>query len=229
VPAARLNDLGVLLADQTRCSMLTVLMDGRAWTAGELARLAGVAPSTASEHLSRLLDARFVEDERQGRHRYFRLAGPQVAELLESLGSLSVPGAAHEPRRPRAPSELRAARSCYDHLAGRLGVQILDRMLADGHLARDGTSLTLTQAGEALLSELGVDVIAVRQTDQLTKPIARTCLDWTERRHHLAGSASAALFQTLLTQRWLRRGARPRSVLITNAGQDVLHQLGWIG
>jgi DNA-binding transcriptional ArsR family regulator len=219
VPA--LTHIGALLADQTRSTMLTVLMDGRARTGGELARQVGVAPSTASQHLSRLLDAGFVAVEAQGRHRYFRLAGAEIAELLESLGALDVP----PPRNaigPRAPSDLQYARSCYDHLAGQLGVRIYDRLLADGHLRRSDDRLTITASGRAVLSELGVDLNALRGT---SRPLARSCLDWTERRHHLAGAAGAALFQALLTRKWVVRGSRPRSVRITSVGQRGLDDL----
>jgi len=222
VAVAALTHVGALLADRTRASLLTVLIDDRARTGGELARLVGVAPSTASEHLSRLLDAGFVTVESQGRHRYFRLAGPDIAELLESLGAVDAPAAAGDAHGSRAPSELLFARSCYDHLAGQLGVRIYDQMLASGHLRLAGGRLNLTPSGEQLLADLGVNVQAMRPTK--TRPIVRSCLDWTERRHHLAGAAGAALFHALLTRGWIARGSRPRSIRITNAGQRGLEQ-----
>lgn len=193
-------------------------MDGRARTGGELARQVGVAPSTASEHLSRLLDAQFVTVEAQGRHRYFRLAGPDIAELLESLGGVDAPALQHRPAS-RAPSELLHARSCYDHLAGRLGVRIYDHLLAKGHLHRADDHLTLTASGHALLTEMGVDMQAVRRA---SRPVVRSCMDWTERRHHLAGAAGAALFDALLRRRWVIRGSRPRSIRITEPGRRGL-------
>ena len=217
-----LTHIGALLADQTRSSLLAVLMDGRARTGGELARQVGVAPSTASQHLSRLLDAGFVAVDAQGRHRYFRLAGPEIAELLESLGAVDLPSPPRDAGGPRAPSDLQYARSCYDHLAGQLGVRIYDHLLANGHLQRSDEHLTVTPSGRALLSELGVDFNAVRGA---SRPLARSCLDWTERRHHLAGAAGAALFQALLTRKWVVRGSRPRSVRITDAGQRGLDDL----
>jgi DNA-binding transcriptional ArsR family regulator len=219
VPAATLSRIGALLADETRCLVLQALMDGRAWTAGELARYAGVAPSTVSEHLSRLLDAQFVSVEAQGRHRYFRLSGSGIAELLESLGSLPLPTAAIAARAPVAPSELRYARSCYDHLAGQLGVELYNRLLSNGHLERIDDVTVVTPTGDALLGWLGVDATTYRQG---SRAAARSCLDWTERRHHLAGGAGAALLQTLLERHWLTRGRRPRSILVTNGGQQGL-------
>jgi DNA-binding transcriptional ArsR family regulator len=218
-----LTHVGALLADGTRASMLSVLMDGRARTAGELARQAGVAPSTASEHLSRLLDAQFVAVEAQGRHRYYRLAGPDVAELLERLGAIEVPSMARRKLTTSAPSELLHARSCYDHLAGRLGVRIHDFLLDGGHLVRDyDHHLTVTPSGREVLEGLGVDVDAAVRA---TRPTARSCVDWTERRHHLAGATGAALFDALLARRWLVRGTRPRSVRVTTAGQRGLDTL----
>lgn len=220
--ATALTELGALLADKTRTLMLTVLLDGRARTGGELARLVGVAPSTASEHLSRLLDAQFVAVEAQGRHRYFRLAGPEIAELLETLGAVDLPGPPGRPVAANAPTELRNARCCYDHLAGQLGVRIFEQLLAHDHLRRDENHLTLTESGHALLTDLGADMVAVARS---SRPVVRGCLDWTERRQHLAGGAGAALFQALLDRRWIVRGSRPRSIRVTDAGQRGLRAM----
>jgi DNA-binding transcriptional ArsR family regulator len=217
-----LTHLGSLLADETRASMLEVLMDGRARSVGELARLVGVVPSTASEHLSRLLDAGFVAVEAQGRHRYYRLAGPEKAQLLESLGAMQVPSTPHREFTSSAPRDLLYARSCYDHLAGQLGVRIYDFLLDSGHVESDDDHLALKPSGRAVLADLGVDVDAAVRAN---RPTARACLDWTERRHHLAGAAGAALFDALLARRWLARGTRPRSVRVTKAGQLGLDAL----
>lgn len=218
----RLTQIGALLADRTRGQMLIVLMDGRARTGGELARFGGVVPSTASEHLARLIDAGLITVEAQGRHRYFRLADADVAHMLESLGAARLPERETAGATANAPQELTYARSCYDHLAGRLAVEIYDRLLADGHLRLSDGHLTVTASGEALLAGLGVDV---SRLDIARRPAARSCLDWTERRHHLAGAAGAALFGALLERGWLVRGQRPRSVRVTNAGQDGLRRI----
>jgi DNA-binding transcriptional ArsR family regulator len=217
----QLTRIGALLADQTRSQFLTVLMDGRARTGGELARQAAVAPSTASEHLSRLLDAGLITVEAQGRHRYFRLAGAEIAQMLESLGAVHLPEPRTTGSSPKAAPELTYARSCYDHLAGELAVHIYDQLLAHGHLHLADHRLTITPSGEALLASLGVDINSVRTAK---RPAARGCLDWTERRHHLAGAAGAALFQALLTRRWIAHGSRPRSIRITATGQQAIHK-----
>jgi len=214
---SRLARIGAILADETRCEILNALMDGRGWTGGELARLTRVAPSTASEHLSKLLDAGLVEVEAQGRHRYFRLANEQVAEMLESLGAAPPVDAF----RSRAPAVLTYARSCYDHLAGELAVIIFEQLLADGHLERVDGDLRMTDSGLGLFARLSVDTDALRSTN---RPLVRGCLDWTQRRHHLAGAAGAALLDLLLEQRWVTRGPQPRSIQVTARGKPALNK-----
>ncbi len=201
-----------MLADDTRAEILTVLMDGRAHTGSELARHVGVAPSTTSEHLSKLLDAGLVAVEPQGRHRYFRLASRDIAELLETLGAS--PTLTPAPR-PSAPTALAFARTCYDHLAGELAVRIYDHLVAQAHLDEADDRLALTPSGLRLFDSIGVDTQAIGSSK---RPKARRCLDWTERRHHLAGAAGAAFLDALLANRWVTHGPRPRSLLVTNAG-----------
>jgi DNA-binding transcriptional ArsR family regulator len=220
---ADLAALGAVLGDRARARILLALGDGRALAASVLASEAGVAASTASAHLARLVDAGLLAVAVQGRHRYYRLAGPDVAELLERLGAIEVPSMARRKLTTSAPSELLHARSCYDHLAGRLGVRIHDFLLDGGHLVRDyDHHLTVTPSGREVLEGLGVDVDAAVRA---TRPTARSCVDWTERRHHLAGATGAALFDALLARRWLVRGTRPRSVRVTTAGQRGLDVL----
>jgi DNA-binding transcriptional ArsR family regulator len=213
---SQLAHIGALFADPTRAEILTALMDGRAHTGSELARHVGVAPSTTSEHLSRLLDAGMVTVEAQGRHRYYRLASPDVAELLETLGATQ---AINPPPPPKTPAGLAYARTCYDHLAGELAVAIYNQFHALGHLVEIDHHLQLTDSGIQLLEEIGVDVAAIRAS---TRPKARACLDWTQRRHHLAGAAGAHLLNTMLTNRWLTRGPRPRSIRVTQTGRQEL-------
>jgi DNA-binding transcriptional ArsR family regulator len=219
---ARLEVVGRLLADATRAGVLVALLDGRARTGGELARHLHVAPSTISEHLGKLLDAGFVRVDAQGRHRYWRLASPTIAELLETIGatapSTTLP-------RANAPAALIVARSCYDHLAGALAVATYDRLIADDHLAEDRDHLEITPRGIERLASLGVDASALIAT---RRPIARSCLDWTERTYHLGGAAGAALFETFQAKRWLRRGTRPRHVEITDTGRRAFaRHFGW--
>lgn len=221
---AALTELGSVLGDTTRSTILVTLMDGRAWTVTELAHHSGVARSTASEHLSLLLDAGLAAAEARGRHRYFRLADQDVAKLLESLGSLRLPAAVGPRPDPRAPAALRHARSCYDHLAGWVAVTIYDQLHADGHLVSADSGLAVvTSTGRELFASLGLDL---RRYERSRRPLIRSCLDWTERRHHLAGTAGAALFSLMLDRCWIRRGPKPRSIMITDAGTDALSRVG---
>lgn len=216
----RLSLIGALLADDTRAGILTILMDGRAHTGGELARYMRVSASTASEHLSKLRDGGLVAVEAQGRHRYFRLSGPQVAQMLEALGASPAP----HPIRTQRPDALAFARSCYDHLAGELAVHIFTQLLSDGHLSDDDHHIRLTESGYELLGSIGADPAGVRDG---RRPPARACLDWTERRHHLAGAAGAAILEAMLTNRWMHRGQQPRSLRLTNKGKQAIpHHFG---
>ena len=204
--SAGLARLGALLADETRAEILCALMDGRAHTGSELARHIGVAASTMSEHLSRLLDGDIITMEAQGRHRYWRLTDPRIAELLETLGATAT-----APTDPRAPSDLAHARTCYDHLAGQLAVDIYDQLVADKHLHLNGDRLDLTTSGYALFDSIGADTDAIRHA---TRTKARACLDWTQRRHHLAGAAGQVLLEALTANGWVKQGQRPRSIRI---------------
>ncbi|MGY1581575.1 ArsR/SmtB family transcription factor [Streptomyces sp. MN13] len=217
--AAGLAALAGLIADTTRAACLLALLDGRAWTAGELARHAGVAPSTLSEHLGKLVAGGLLAEERQGRHRYVRLADARVAQLLEDLAAQVVPGT---PRRPRslreagAGSAMARGRTCYDHLAGRLGIAVTDALGALGLLRRD-TGFALTDAGLAWFAEAGIDLDRTGR-----RPLARACLDWTERRPHLAGVAGAALCRHALDAGWCVRIGSERAVKVTPTGERAL-------
>ena len=215
-----LSSAARLVGDPTRAALLTVLLDGRAYTSGELARLVGVAPATASGHLSRLLDGGMVALAAQGRHRYYRLAGPEIASVLESLAFVSGADPRRTLRASSAAQALRTARSCYDHVAGELGVAIHDRLADAGALVSTRDGVELTEAGDRWFAELGVDVAAARSA---RRPPVRLCLDWTERRYHLAGSLPAALLDTLLDRWVLRRRARgERGLDVTPAGAATL-------
>ncbi|WP_435054556.1 ArsR/SmtB family transcription factor [Micromonospora aurantiaca (nom. illeg.)] len=214
-----LAGFAALLADPTRAGFCLALLDGRAWTAGELARAAGVAASTASDHLTRLVAGGLLVEQRQGRHRYVRLADPGVAQLVEDLAARA-PAPATPPRTLRAASAgaaLAYARICYDHLAGRLGVLLHDALLDRGVLDRTG-GLALTGSGMNWLDRLGVPVEPLRAT---RRPLVRDCLDWTERRPHLAGAVGAALCGRFLDLGWTARGTG-RAVRLTATGRDAL-------
>jgi hypothetical protein len=201
--------------------MCLALIDGRAWTGGDLATVTGVARSTASEHLDLLVSGGLLAEERQGRHRYLRIASPGVAQLLEDLGAHAAPGAA--PRSlgsVTATEALARGRTCYDHLAGRLGVAVLDAM-ADRDLVDTRRGLAVTDAGLRWLHDLGVDTAALERS---SRPLARTCIDWTERRPHLAGAAGAGLCDRLLVTGWVERTSG-RAVRVTDPGHRALRRL----
>ncbi|MFG2588585.1 ArsR/SmtB family transcription factor [Streptomyces sp. NPDC048438] len=219
-PAApRLAALAALLADETRAAFCLALLDGRAWTGGELARSAGVAASTASEHLSKLVAGGLLAEERQGRHRYLRLADGRIAQLVEELAAHAAPGPTTPPRTLREANlqhALARGRTCYDHLAGRLGIRITDAMTERGLLRQD-TGFALTEDGLEWFGALGIPLATASR-----RPLARGCLDWTERRQHLAGTAGAALCRHLLDAGWCERVGTGRAVRATPAGLRAL-------
>ncbi|MFF7321432.1 ArsR/SmtB family transcription factor [Streptomyces albogriseolus] len=220
--AGALARLAALAADETRAACLLALLDGRAWTAGELARHCGVAASTLSEHLGKLVGGGLLTEERQGRHRYVRLADARVAQLVEDLTAQLAPDAAEPPRGLRqsgAGSAMARGRTCYDHLAGRLGIAVTDALTARGLLRQD-TGFALTDEGLDWFGALGVDL-----DGRGRRPLARACLDWTERRPHLAGAAGAALCRHLLERGWCVRIGSGRAVKVTGTGEQALTDL----
>ncbi|HEU5474843.1 MAG TPA: helix-turn-helix domain-containing protein [Actinophytocola sp.] len=214
-----LAEVAAVLAEPARAAMCLALIDGRAWTVGELARVAGIAPSTGSEHVGRLAAAGFVQSVRQGRHRYVRIADPRVAELIERLSGQTGPPPPAGLRASLRARRLAVARTCYDHLAGRLGVRLREGMLRLG-LIDTSSGLTITAAGRRTLDRLGVAEPAPNG-----RPLLRDCLDWTERREHLAGAIPAALLNRAVAAGWLDR-APDRSVRIRPAGSQPLAALG---
>jgi len=211
-----LAEVATLLADKTRAAFCAALLDGRAWTATELAQTARVAPSTASEHLTRLIEGGLLTEHRQGRHRYVALAGPHVAELLETMTAFATP--ASPPRTLRAASASEAmtrGRTCYDHLAGKLGITLKSGLLDLGVLTTD---LAITSHGMVWLKELGFE--------PSKRQLARACLDWTERVPHLAGAAGAHLCSLFLDRRWIRRIGTTRAVVLTPVGEQGWRDLG---
>ncbi len=222
VSSLNLAEIGQLVGDPARAAMLQALMGGRALTAGELAFQAGVAASTASGHLAKMTATGLLAPAKQGRHRYFRLASPEVARMLEGIQLVA---ALHAPprRRPasRADEALRLARTCYDHLAGRLGVALSDALTAGGQVELSEEGGQVTASGETFLAELGLDLEAARARH---RAFCRPCLDWSERRPHLAGALGAALAERFLAAGWLRRQRDSRAVTITPAGALLLRQ-----
>src|SRR4051794_27091756 len=232
---ADLAALGAVLGERARARMLLALGDGRALPARVLASEAGVAPSTASAHLARLVDADLLAVRTQGRHRYYRLAGPQVAELIETLARVAPAAPVRSLREGTRAHALRAARTCYDHLAGRLGVAVFQALIRDGavtggdgrhhpdgddRLSAPGHDVDyrLTTAGARRLEALGVELGEVRSGGL---PL-RYCVDWTEQAHHLSGPVGRALARRLLDLGWLRRAERGRAVHVTDLGRRAL-------
>jgi DNA-binding transcriptional ArsR family regulator len=210
------------VGDPTRGRMLMALMEGRALTATELALEGGVAPSTASSHLEKLSAAGLLALTRQGRHRYFRIARPEVAAALEAL-TVIAPRRRQRSPVPGAPDEdLRRARICYDHLAGEAAVHLFGALCERRLLRSLPRGVTATPEGEAWFRRLGVDVDDLRAR---RRPLARACLDWTERRFHLAGALGAALLDRLLTLRWARREIGTRAISLSPRGAAFLEKL----
>jgi DNA-binding transcriptional ArsR family regulator len=208
-----------LLGDPTRSRILDALLDGRAHAAGELARRAEVAPSTASEHLAALLAHGLVGVESRGRRRYYELASPLVADALEALGRIAAPTRVRSLRSANRAEAFRTARTCYDHLAGRVGVGVTEALVRRRALVPGDGAFELTSRGERLLEGLGVDVAAARGH---RRAFARACVDLTERRPHLAGALGAGVASALLEHDWLRRRPHDRALLVTPAGRERL-------
>jgi DNA-binding transcriptional ArsR family regulator len=227
--------LAALLADPARCKVLLALDDGRALPASVLADEAGISRPTASSHLGKLTDAGLLRVETHGRHRYYRLAGPEVGELLEQLGRLAPSRPITSLREGTRAARLRSARTCYDHIAGRLGVQLMGSLLEhdvlvggdgrydpcrDGHdsLSSPGHDVRydLTDTGQAFLTDVGVELPTGRRS------LVRYCVDWTEQRHHLSGGLGRALLDRFVSVEWVRRVPRHRALTVTDAGRTAL-------
>lgn len=218
-----LAKLAALLAEPARAQMLTLLLAGQALTATELADAAGVGRPTASAHLSRLESAGFLSCAKQGRHRYYRLADEGVADMLEQmLGIASRAGAMPILTGPRD-AALREARVCYDHLAGRHAVALFDRLLQSEVIVQSGPALALGPRADTVLQDFGIDMHALQHARRIP---CRACLDWSERRDHLAGALGAALLTLALEKNWLRRVDGSRTVLFTHAGLDTWNAIG---
>jgi DNA-binding transcriptional ArsR family regulator len=220
---ARFAEIAALAGDPGRASMLNGLMDGRALTATELARLAGITAQTASSHLTKMTEAGLLLVEKQGRHRYHRLASPAVAQMIESIMRIAAPEAGVRQLRtgPRDMA-LRAGRTCYDHLAGHLGVSITDALIDAGHIELGLDAGEVTDSGLALFDRAGVDIKAAAA--KRGRILCRPCLDWSERRPHLAGAIGAALCAHCFNHGWIRRIEGTRAVSVTPNGHRQLRE-----
>jgi DNA-binding transcriptional ArsR family regulator len=218
---ADIASIGALLADDARASMILTLLGGEAIPAGELARRAGVSPSGASAHLKRLREGGFITQESVGRHRYFRLASPELAEAIESLARVAPVRPVSTFRESDGTRALKHARTCYDHLAGELGVAVADALVERGALTRLDDAFTVTDDGTRWFTSLGIDLDA---TAASRRSFARACLDWSERRPHLAGSLGAAVADVFFARRWIRRLPGGRAVAVTADGRAWLER-----
>jgi DNA-binding transcriptional ArsR family regulator len=219
---ADLARIGALLGDRTRAAMLLALLAGRPMSASALAAAAGASASLASTHLRKLVEGGLLVVERSGRQRVFRLANA-VADALEGLLLLAPPSAVRSLRAAVRGEHLRRARVCYDHLAGTVGVVVSEALVDRGLLHDDGSRYTVTAAGAAGLSEIGIDVARL---ERRRRPLTRRCMDWSERRNHLAGSLGAALMSRMVELGWVRLHEASRVVSVTPAGHRGLG--GWL-
>lgn len=216
-PIAR---LAAAIGDPVRAAILVALLDGRALTASELASVGGVTAQTASAHLSKLLDEQLLSVEKQGRHRYFRLAGHDVAELLEQLMGMAQRQVKSPHTGPRDPA-LRHARVCYDHIAGELGVALFDGLIQRGWLLEVDQSVSLTDAGRSGLLALGVDLQLPAKS---RRPMCKVCLDWSMRKHHLSGALGQKLLHHCLNKKWAKRVPDSRVLTFSPRGEAAFRR-----
>jgi DNA-binding transcriptional ArsR family regulator len=214
VTTSKIAEIGSLLGDPARVNMMIALIEGRAFTARELADVGGVSPQTASSHLAKLTAAKMVRVEKQGRHRYHRIASAEVAEFLEQMHILgSSLALSNAPRRGPRDEEMRELRSCYDHLAGRIAVELSDRLIEDQGVDR---LPRLKEGAEARLLRLNIDL---QSLDSERRPICKTCLDWSERRPHVSGAMGAAILERALELGWIKRRQSSRALILTAPGE----------
>jgi DNA-binding transcriptional ArsR family regulator len=213
--------VATLLGDPARAAMLWLLIDGRARPAGELAFAANVSAQSASGHLAKLVQAQLLQVETQGRHRYYRLASSEVALALESLAAIPRPAPRALPASKGTPPAMRFARTCYDHLAGELAVNLLQQCESKGLLLRDGKRFDLSPQGEQAFADVGIDLAAAKASK---RQFACGCLDWSERQFHLGGALGAALLGELLERRWLLKVPSSRALQLSPQGREGLQQ-----
>lgn len=215
-------EAAALIGDPTRANMLAALMDGRALTASELGFAARVAPSTASGHLAKLTEGRLLSVMANGRHRYYRLASPAVAQVLENLMALAVDGPPRYRPRSRCDEAMARARTCYDHFAGRLGVALADRLAERNHILLSDEGGVVTDSGQDFLRDIGVELKGSKPTH---RALCRPCLDWSERRWHIGGAVGAAIAARSFDLGWTERQKDSRAITVTPAGERTLDEL----
>ncbi|ATH93376.1 ArsR family transcriptional regulator [Bacillus glycinifermentans] len=215
-------EVAKLITDPSRAAMLTALLDDRFYTASELAGFAGVKQQTASFHLAKLADADMVVSQKQGRHRYYRLKHAETARILETLLLAAPPGEIRSFRQSAEDRAIRKARTCYDHLAGSLGVKLAEQLVSMDFLKENEEAFTVTEKGASCFKELGVDV---REVKRKRRSFCHRCLDWSERRYHLAGALGSALLDAFIRMGWIERRPLSRAVSITPKGEKEFERV----
>lgn len=209
-------EIATLLGETSRATMLASMMDGRFHTASELAYMAAIKPQTASFHLAKLVDGKLVKVEKQGRHRYFQLAGEEIAQLLESFLAISPPPEVRSLKQSSQMKLLQDARTCYDHLAGKLGVQLTESLLNAGFLKLEEKQFVITAEGAQFFTDFGLDLDDLKRK---RRSFSHACLDWSERRYHLAGSLGQGMLTHFLSLGWVTRVPSIRAIKVTEKGR----------
>lgn len=216
IPEPNLSTIAALIGDPARATILSALLSGQALPASDLAYRAHITPQTASSHLAKLVDGGLLDVTRTGRHRYYRLKNAEVAHALEILTSLAAPPRLKTPRDSAAYDALCFARTCYDHLAGQMGVALTQALIDKGIVTADDQSYVLTEAGTQWLVSWNIEEEALRQGRRL---FARPCVDWSERRDHMAGALGSAITKQLFEKGWIMRLPGHRAVRVTDVGR----------
>ncbi|MES2375332.1 MAG: helix-turn-helix transcriptional regulator [Bacteroidota bacterium] len=213
-----------IIAEQARANMLWNMLDGRAYTAGELALVANVSPQSASNHLNKLLEAGFIKADKQGKHRYYSFARPEVAYAIEAIGNL-IPHKKEAHNKRFVNGDIQYCRTCYDHLAGKIAVDLTQSLINKQILVLGDNEFTVSADGEHWFGQMGLDVSTIRKAK---RNFAKPCLDWTERKHHLSGALGAAMLKQMYDLHWIRPKANSRIVILTGNGETELSKLGII-
>ncbi|TMI93274.1 MAG: helix-turn-helix transcriptional regulator [Bacteroidetes bacterium] len=211
-----------LICEPTRAKMLWNLLDGRAYTASELSSIADISATSASNHLARLLEADIVKVEIQGRHRYYSFSNPEVAYVVEALANLVNSDSGNKDKKEIALNGIKFCRTCYDHLAGYVGVKVVEALEQKGYIKKSGTLYTVTTKGWNWFSGLDINK---NDLENKRRPLTRQCLDWSERRPHLAGQLGATLLEKMLQRKWFRKVQFSRELLVTPTGRKELNEL----
>ncbi|MET4559544.1 ArsR/SmtB family transcription factor [Lysinibacillus parviboronicapiens] len=215
-------EVASLLSEASRATILASLMDGRFHTASELAFMAAIKPQTASFHLAKLVEGNLVKVEKQGRHRYFQLANVEIAQFLEAFLTISPPPEVRSLKQSSQIKLLQDARTCYDHLAGKLGVQLTESMVSSGYLKKEEQQYTITPTGQLFFTEFGIDLTALTRK---RRSFSHACLDWSERRHHLAGALGQGLLTRFFDLAWITRVPSIRAIKVTEKGRQGFKQI----